>query len=273
MQELPGQLVELIRSQDEDLVHEYGLVVLSQRSPYWVVEEGNAFLLLVPAKREEELRRQLELYDAESVNWPPVEPSMVETGASGLHWIAWMILLFIANGFSLRWPELREFGKLSSEEVMHGDLYRCLTALFLHADLGHLAGNMLFGAVFLHLVARQVGGWLAWISILLAGTCGNFLNAWVYYPAAHYSIGASTAVFGAIGILVSLPAGFLLRHTRKPLVRTWGMPFVIGLVFLAWFGTGSEQTDTSAHLMGFVSGVPLGVLAGWIAGRGSGFSS
>lgn len=268
MQEADGQLVELVRSDDEEEIHEYGLVVLSQRSPYWVSMEADRFCLLVPADRAEGLQREIELYREESLHWPPVSPGIAESGTSPLHAIGWMAWLFLCHGLANRWPQAYEAGKLSAEAVMNGQVYRCFTALLLHADLGHLAGNMLFGAVFLHLVARQTGGVLAWLLVLLAGTAGNFLNAWLYYPVDHYSLGASTAVFGAIGILVSLPAGYMLRHASHRFFRAWSVPFVIGLVFLAWFGTGSEQTDTSAHLMGFAAGLPLGVMGGWLKAAG-----
>jgi membrane associated rhomboid family serine protease len=47
------------------------------------------------------------------------------------------------------------------------------------------------------------------------------------------------------------------------LFQLWAVPLVTGLVFLAWFGTGSENTDTSAHLTGFLCGLPLGALWGF----------
>lgn len=267
MQEAPDQLVELARSSDEEEIHEFGLVVLSQRSPYWIAREGDSFCLLVRSAQADVLGRQIELYRQESLHWPPVSPEISEKGTSPGYAISWMLLLFVCHGLANRWPEAYTLGKLSAEAVMNGEAYRCLTALFLHADSGHLAGNMLFGAVFLHLVARHTGGLPAWLFTLLAGSIGNFLNAWIYYPEDHYSIGASTAVFGAIGILVSLPAGYMLRHASHRFFQSWAVPLVIGLVFLAWFGTGSEQTDTSAHLMGFVAGLPLGVAGGWIVAR------
>jgi rhomboid protease GluP len=97
---------------------------------------------------------------------------------------------------------------------------------------------------------------------LLAGTAGNLLNASLYLETTHYSIGASTAVFGTIGLLVCLPIGFALRHARQQLFRLWFLPLIAGLAFLAWFGTGTERTDTTAHLMGFLCGLPIGLAAG-----------
>ena len=263
---MPENLVEVAFEREEDRVHELGLVVLSQRTPYWVEESPDGYRLLVRESRAEAVARQLHLYRRESLHWPPVIPVVDETGTSLYHALGWGLLLILSQSISLRWPELREAGRLTAESVHNGEIYRCFTALCLHADVGHLAGNVFFGAVFLHLVARQTTGWLAWGGTLLAGTLGNYLNAMAHYPAAHASIGASTAVFGAIGILVSLPAGLMARMRAWRLYRSWAIPLVVGLVFLAWFGTGDANTDTSAHLLGFASGLPVGLLLGWISG-------
>lgn len=263
MEETSPQHVEIARFSDLDRVHEYGLVVLSQRAPYWVVEEAGSFGLLVEASRAEYLRGQLALYDRESVNWPPLNPELQEEDPAPLAALSWLVVLFLTYGISLQWPGLYAWGKLSAEAVMTGEVYRAFTALFLHGDFGHLMGNLVFGAVFLHLVALFIGTGRAWLGVLAAGFCGNLLNAWIYYPAAHYSIGASTAVFGAIGMLVALPAGFAVRHAGVRLFQMWTMPLVIGLIFLAWFGTGSENTDTSAHLTGFACGLPFGAFWGF----------
>ena len=250
--------------EDELLAHELGLVILSAGAPYWVLEdEAGGFHLVVERKDARHLLRQLELYRKESVNWPPEDLELPEKGVSTTAAMAWVLVLLTAYGISLEWPQLYTEGKVSAEAVMQGQYYRVLTALFLHADLGHLAGNMLFGAVFMHLVARHIGGLWAFLGVLLAGAAGNYLNAAIYYPEPHYSVGASTAVFGAVGMLAAIPCGFRLRFARWNLAMAWVVPFVVGLIFLAWFGTGDEQTDTSAHLTGFACGIPIGLLAGY----------
>ncbi|MEX0332708.1 MAG: rhomboid family intramembrane serine protease [Puniceicoccaceae bacterium] len=259
---------EIARIEDERQAHELGLVILSQGAPYWVLEgEGDEYFLVVQTKDARRLLRQIELYRKESLNWPPESRELSEEGASPVASMVWILVLLTAYGISLEWPQLFVNGKVSAEAVMEGQVYRVFTALFLHADIGHLAGNMLFGAVFLHLVARHIGGIWAWIGVLLAGSAGNYLNAAIYYPEPHYSLGASTAVFGAVGLLATIPLGFRLRYARWNLAKAWIIPFVIGLIFLAWFGTGDEQTDTSAHLTGFACGVPIGLAAGFFRTR------
>ncbi|NDV63557.1 rhomboid family intramembrane serine protease [Puniceicoccales bacterium CK1056] len=259
----PDNLAEIGRFPDEATAHDYGLVILSAGAGYWIhTEESGEVLLIVEAGYAGRLREQLELYELESVNWPPQEPEMPEPHPGAYAAMTWVAVLVLAWLCQLRWPMLVEWGTASSDLIKSGELYRTFSALFLHGDIGHLAGNLLFGAVFLHLVARHIGTVRAWLGVLMAGACGNYLNATVHFSTSHYSIGASTAVFGAIGLLVALPLGFGIRHSSRMLIRAWALPIIAGLVFLAWFGTGSDRTDTSAHLMGFVCGLPAGLIAG-----------
>ena len=258
--------VELARFDDVNLLHEYGLVILSQGEAYWIEEdiEGLYVLLVAPA-RAEYLARQIDLYEAESRYWPPINPEIPEPHPGSYAAMTWAAVLVLAWISQARWPELLEWGRLDAEAVRNGEVYRVFSALLLHSDIGHLAGNLLFGAVFLHLVARHTGTLLASVGVLVAGGCGNFANAYVHSGTGHYSIGASTAVFGAIGLLVALPVGFAFRRPRPALFRLWIAPVIAGMVFLAWFGTGGERTDTSAHLFGFLSGLPIGLGYGfWI---------
>ena len=262
MTELNDDLVEVARFEDAELAHEYGLVVLSQGAPYWVRMDEGAFLLLVEAGRADGLMRQLDAYARECEYWPPVAPELPESHEGSYAVMSWLAALVLAYLAQSRWPGLVDWGMVSSEAIREGEYYRALTALFLHGDLGHLAGNLVFGSFFLHLVARFIGSWKAWTGVLLAGFLGNLLNATLYMNASHYSIGASTAVFGGVGLLVSLPVGYALRHGHFQWTRIWLIPIIVGLVFLAWFGTGGERTDTSAHLMGFIAGLPVGLLGG-----------
>lgn len=261
--EIPDNLVVIGRFPDEETAHDYGLVILSAGVGYWVQEDENGeVLLIVEAGYAGRLLEQIELYQRESANWPPETPQLPEPHPGAYAAMTWLAVLILAYLCQLRWPDLVEWGTASSELIRSGELYRAFSALFLHGDIGHLAGNLLFGAVFLHLVARHIGTFRAWLGVLAAGACGNYLNAIVHFGSSHYSIGASTAVFGAIGLLVALPLGFGFRHARRVIARAWVLPVMVGLVFLAWFGTGSDRTDTSAHLMGFVCGLPVGLLAG-----------
>jgi membrane associated rhomboid family serine protease len=159
-------------------------------------------------------------------------------------------------------------GRMQAGKVMAGEWWRTVTALTLHLDSGHVAGNLLFGVVFGLLAGQALGGGVAWLAIVIAGALGNFMNAVVQAPS-HTSIGASTAVFAALGVIVS--HALRPRGRRETRLRRWS-PLVGGVLLLAFVGVGGERTDVTAHLTGFLAGMTIGWLGcglphAWLAHR------
>jgi membrane associated rhomboid family serine protease len=139
-------------------------------------------------------------------------------------------------------------GSADAAAILRGEWWRAVTALTLHADAGHVAGNAALGGVLLALLARSVGPGVAAALMLVSGTAGTLATAAL---ARHdfVSIGASTAVFGVLGGLAALP-----RRSR----RVW-MPVIGGFALLAFLGT-SKRADVTGHLCGFLSGVLAGAV-------------
>ena len=166
-------------------------------------------------------------------------------------------LLAEAKSLGFDWPST---GHMNAGRVMGGELWRVVTALTLHVDFGHLASNLVFGAVFGLLAGRILGGGVAWLVIVLAGSLGNLMNAMVQ-ASEHTSIGASTAVFAALGVLVA----HALRpraNVQEKSFKRWA-PLIAGVILLGYTGVGDERTDVLAHLTGFLAGL----LLGWIGCR------
>lgn len=149
----------------------------------------------------------------------------------------------------------------SAQSILAGQIDRALTALFLHGDLPHLLGNivglMLFGGA----VALNWGAAHGWLWIVLSASLGNLINA-LLYQTGHLSIGASTAVFSAIGLL-AVRAFYLSYNDRRSRMRAW-LPLAAGLALFAMLGS-STKTDVTAHLFGLISGMALG----WLVRRGA----
>jgi len=144
--------------------------------------------------------------------------------------------------------------------MLSGEGWRAVTALTLHIDARHLLGNVLFGSILGLLATQALGVGVTWLAILVGGILGNIANA-LLQPATHSSVGASTAVFAALGLLVTLA----LLHARHRRIGAWKLgPLVAGALLLAWTGMGGERTDVLAHVMGLVSGLVVGVGCGFI---------
>jgi len=117
-------------------------------------------------------------------------------------------------------------------------------------------------------VVASLCGWgLGWLMILAAGFTGNLLTA-LWYQHNHLAIGASTSVFGAVGIctMLSLWTGGWSKTQHAQLAwRRW-MPLAGGLALLGLLGT-SPHADLIAHMLGFAAGLILGGFCGLWSGR------
>jgi rhomboid protease GluP len=141
-----------------------------------------------------------------------------------------------------------------------GEWWRAAAALTLHMDQAHLLGNLLFGVCIGILAGRVFGPGLAWASIVGAGTLGNYLDMLIS-PSTHRAVGASTAVFAALGLL----AGFAWRqrlNLRERFRYRWA-PLFAGVCLLGFLGAGGEHVDVLGHALGFATGTALG----WIYAR------
>ena len=224
--------------------------------------------LLVQADDLLDGNRELVAYERENVAQPPVPlPDVIDNGWTGVAAylvVIWSVMVWQVNG-ALGWNWL-ELGRLSGA-VSGGEWWRLFTALTLHADLGHIAANSLFGAVFGLLVGRLLGSGLGWLCIVLGGALGNLLNVLVR-QSDFSSIGASTATFAALG----LAAGFAWRSGYfRALARGRGTsgawrrasaPVFAAVAFFAYTGIGDERTDVIAHACGLLVGF---LIALWVA--------
>ena len=145
---------------------------------------------------------------------------------------------------------------------MDGQWWRLVTALTLHSGLVHLAGNLALGGIVVIFLCRELGSGLSWSLLLGTGIMGNLANAIAQSPD-HRSVGASTAVFGAVGIFTAIS---MIQH-RRHLLKRWLVPVAAGLALLALLGSEGKQTDLGAHLFGFAFGFLLGTLTEFMIGR------
>ncbi|MDH3532162.1 MAG: rhomboid family intramembrane serine protease [Gammaproteobacteria bacterium] len=240
------------------------LVLASLQIPHEIIADAGSCALIVPARYSAQAAEQLMRYDAE--NPPPMpkrQPAIVYQNALPGIFVYAIVVCLIAglsarSWFALDWIAA---GRIDGALMRAGEWWRTITALTLHAGLRHLVGNLIFGCLFGLFAGRLLGPGVAWLAILLAGVSGNLLNA-LLLEATHRSIGASTAVFAALGLV----AGFVWRGKLMAQDR-WPYrvgPIVGGFALLMYTGTGGPNTDVGAHLMGFLSGLVAGtLLAPW----------
>jgi membrane associated rhomboid family serine protease len=234
---------------DRDAVLERGVVLDAAGIAYEVqaAPEGG-WALAVDDTDAPSAEAAIGAWEAEN-RQSPAPPPRPEYGRSLAGVAVGLAILAFAFRGGIRPSELIERGSADAARMLHGEWWRAATALTLHADLAHAAGNAVAIAIFVGAVAHRLGPALATWMALAAGVAGNLITALVV-PGSHVSIGASTAVFGALGTLSAL---------QVPQRGAW-LTLGAGVALLGLLGTGA-QSDLLAHLAGFAAGVAEGLAA------------
>ena len=230
------------------LLESVGIAALATRGP------GGCELRVAEADVPRALL-ELARYLLENRAAPRAAPPTLHGGAvaSAAAYVALLLLVAAASGHAALGFDWYGRGALDGVQLRAGEAWRALTALMLHADLAHLAANAGFGALFGGLAARLYGAGVGWLLVLVAATLANFLNG-VWMPAGRASIGASSAVFAALGAVAVFRWPAAARRTRL----AWrGASLAAALVLLALLGTGDAHTDIAAHALGFAAGLVL----------------
>ncbi len=215
--------------------------------------------LLVAAHDAADAAFHLRQYDLENIDWPPppVQPRPIHPQTPPtIALMALLALFFIHTGPWVPGNSWFAIGAVDGQAVMQqGEWWRLATALTLHADLTHLAGNCLIGGLTIHLLGKTVGYGLAWLLLISNGMAGNLLNVAVR-DQPHLSVGFSTAVFAAIGLLVGLQLG----HSKTRRLRDLLLPLGAGAGLFAVLSGEGARTDLGAHFFGGGVGLFCGVL-------------
>jgi membrane associated rhomboid family serine protease len=173
----------------------------------------------------------------------------------------------LQHGTELDWGVLS--GGLDSlpawrDALVDGTALRLFSALFLHADWLHLAGNLVFLLIFGPPAERAMGGTRFLLLFLLGGAVANLAASLAIRSPDSIIIGASGAVSAVIGAYLALfpgarlgvvlPLGLFLQFVRVPaslLIGLWALLQVV----LAYSGPTFGAVAWAAHLGGFLFGI------------------
>jgi membrane associated rhomboid family serine protease len=134
--------------------------------------------------------------------------------------------------------------------VAHGQWWRLLTAMFLHASFFHLAVNM-YSLYFVGSILEQlIGRWRFLMLYLVSGLAGS-AGALILSPLKP-TVGASGAIFGVLGGL------FILE--RRGNIATGGQIAALIVINLVITFAFSSSISVGGHLGGLVAGMVLMLL-------------
>jgi rhomboid protease GluP len=160
------------------------------------------------------------------------------------------------GGLSILWgmngEVLYRLGACFGPSIFYGhEWYRLVTATFLHGGLLHIGFNMM---VFLDLgpIVEEVYGSARYLFLYVVMGAVSFLVSGL---AGHFSIGASGAILGLVGLLIAITTkrgGSQMKEMRSRMISWVVTIFAMGLLF-----TGL-RTDNWAHAGGLAAGYVLG---------------
>lgn len=238
---------------------ELSLVLQSQGILPEVIDAPQGFTLTVAPEESQSALQVLVAYQQE-LPWP-VRPAGADHGLTLWDWRLGSVASVILTAFyrltgPLEVPRpsaLFERGELNG--LFASEPWRTITALTLHADSAHLVSNLAFGIFCFGAVAGRFGNGVGGLMVLSAAALGNLATG-IWQGSANSSLGASTALFAAMG----LSAGALAAE-RARLGGVWARPAVpvgVALCFLAYLGVGGASVSTSAHVFGSLAGLVTG---------------
>ena len=142
----------------------------------------------------------------------------------------------------------------SADSVKNGEWWRLFTALFLHANLLHLAMNgvglWLFGSA----VEKTMGRWRLLAVFLVGGALGNFSSA--SWRITTWRSGRAAGIFAVIGAFAV--GVWRLRSPMYHALRRRLMVLLAVMVAADFTIGGLEpQVDNLAHVGGFAAGILL----------------
>jgi rhomboid protease GluP len=245
------------------MCHEFSLVLEARGIEHEVQgteipEPAGCWILTVPPASVHRAYEEITRYSAERSVPRSIPVSTEPFPGAAIGAIGYVLILLLTAycaGIGLFGVDWLSVGALDAGSGR--EWWRALTALTLHLDQEHLLGNLLFGVVAGIAAGRLLGPGVAWASILGAAAIANYAEALIA-PVTHRAVGASTAVFAALGLL----AGLAWRQQLTRSLRRWyrWSPLVAGICLLTLLGAGDAHVDVLGHALGFLFGVGVGWL-------------
>jgi len=242
---------------------DWSLVLVSQAIETSIdySEEGAGWGLVVAGQDYERALQAIRQYRLENRRWPwrreVFRPGLLFDWGS-LAWVCLLVFFYWLNTQT----DLESAGLMDSVAVRHGQRWRLFTAIWLHADLAHLAANATVGLVLLGLAMGLYGTGAGMLAAYLAGAGGNVI-AWLLSAEPHRSLGSSGMVMGSLGLL-AVQSFSLWRQT--PRAARYIVSGIVGGVMLFVLLGLTPGTDVLAHFGGFATGLLLGGLLTLIPG-------
>ncbi|OPZ30562.1 MAG: Rhomboid protease GluP [Lentisphaerae bacterium ADurb.BinA184] len=232
-----------------------------------IARHEGRWIIVVPARLTERALAELREYERVNRDWPPRRKRLgtFDLSPNASLFATAVVIAALTGWFVFAGPPGDEPSALDvaiadPARIQSGEWWRCVTALCLHGDIAHLLSNSLCLFFLGHAIGGMVGYGVGWLGILGSGFGGNALAAWLERDPVS-AFGASTASFGALGLLAVLQVSRLYREhggVRGIWNPVW-IPMGAAVALLHFLGS-AEGTHVAGHYYGFASGAGIGLV-------------
>lgn len=163
-----------------------------------------------------------------------------------------VFLMMIFSGVNIMDPSINDlifWGGNFREAVFQGELWRLITCLFVHAGVKHLIVNMV-SLIYLSILMETLLGVKRYVMVYFISGIFSSISS-LYFNANTVSVGASGAIFGLLGAVVSL---FFTKLINKEEKKLYFIEFSV-LIIVNIIASFSSGIDTAGHFGGLVSGM------------------
>ena len=146
---------------------------------------------------------------------------------------------------------------LFDPEYISEQWYRFFTSMFLHRNVYHLSGNMIYLYALGDIIERELGHVKYALLYIFSGLAGNAMSL-VFSILTNDitpSLGASGAVFGLTGALLWI---IIRKRGRHEEITLWKIIFLIA--YSLYNGFVGTNINNAAHIGGLIGGFVLAIL-------------
>ena len=235
---------------------DWSLALISQgiRSTLLRDQPEGKWVLSISAHDAQKAFQTIRIYHAESRGWPwhdVGEPFRIRFSRISLLWALVVGAVFY---WSPAGSGVRNAGIMDSTATLGGQWWRLFTAIWLHADLRHLAANLGAGVILLGLALGRFGAGPGLLAALLAGAGGNVVSL-ALNSRPYEGLGASGMIMGALGLIAAQSVSDFREKRFGARKAMAGL--AAGAMLFALYGL-DPQSDIPAHFGGFVTGLVIG---------------